>query len=431
MKKLHVAAMAFLLMAAMLLGGCSKPGGTSSSGEGSSDFSDTAGSGSSDSADTAAKPDDADITEESKEPEEPEEPEDPRINGIRSKYDIRIPMGYVEESFDIAHYELPEYMLDKFVYYEKQGVIDNERIAALLYNDNNRDLNDFAIYNFANGSLEVIYQPSSDKYRASQLEFVNSDYLVFSVFEKDPENSSYWGAGSMYIIDLASGDYAPTPICVNNEIDLSLSTNMVLLDGKLYFDTDGSNDWRVMTSLYCYDIETGKLEKIAEEGEKPAIYKGTIVYVTQEDTVGTAIKSIDGTVDLSGSAEVDFWVCESDIFKNGGGFRFSGEGTPTSVTTGQSLFNTYGVRPFMDSCCKKYISFYEYSHSATGSIPVEHFVYDFANNRMLINRKTNDYGSGVVCTNWTENGVGSSMFYHYSQYNGREVAYQINVFTEK
>lgn len=326
------------------------------------------------------------------------------IRSIKNKYKIDMPLEYVEDNFDIVTYDIPETINGKFTQTRNNFVIDKERMIVMLGESASFDygshLFDFAVYNFTNGSYEMIYQPSSDKYVASRLEFVNSDYLVFSLFE---QTEHYWSfPAEMYIIDLASGDYTPKLICTYTAASPQYhAENTVLLNGKLYFCDNNERG-----VIFCCDIMTGQLEK-AVEGENdylvPRIYNGTVVYEVRDYTK-TFLRSIDGSIEFVGGPS-GFWICKNDVFRLNDIY-----GAPTSVTTGKTLIA--GGRFGSQSSCGNYINFsgsYNYQ---------DDFIYDAVNNRMMI------YKGDVECGHWLPDGTGVSIYYSGSPY-------KINIFTEK
>lgn len=348
------------------------------------------------------------------------DPEDQRIKSLKEKYSIDIPVGYMEDNFDLAQYELPEFINGKNAGYQEVGVISKDRIVAELFTDDNRDLKEFGIYNFTDGSYEPIYVPSDDKIKESFLIYADTEYLVFTTFAEGQDSGSNPSRFSMYLIDHASGDYTPVPVFTDkDDVVPFISADMVLWDGCLYFDTYNGINWLSNDPLYRYHIASKTFEKIAEYGTDPAIYKGNIVYTSRNDTLATEIRSIDGNIEFKNGPN-GFWVCESDIFK----LTYSMT-EPTSAVTGKRLIGG-GTQFFMESSCGRYISFHDTHLNETRSR--SDFVYDLASDRMLIYRDLD----GAVCDHWVNNGTGVSFFYHYTEgENSRETPYQINVFTEK
>lgn len=347
-------------------------------------------------------------------------PEDGRIKSLKEKYSIDIPVGYMEDNFNVAQYDLPEFINGKNAGYQEVGVISKDRIVAELFTDDNRGLKEFGIYNFTDGSYEPIYVPSDDKLKESHLIYADTEYLVFTTFAEGQDSGSDPSHYSMYLIDHASGDYTPVPVFTDkDDVVPMISADMVLLDGCLYFDTYYGENWLSNDPIYRYHIGSKTFEKIVEYGTDPKIYKGNVVYTSRNDAEATEIRSIDGNIEFKNGPN-GFWVCKNDIFKLDQNWRGL-----TSAVTGKRLIGG-GTQFFMESSCGKYISFNDFHINETRS--QSDFVYDFASDRMLIY----DDVDGAVCNYWLNDGTGVSFFYHYTGgENSRETPYQINVFTEK
>lgn len=332
-----------------------------------------------------------------------------RLTDIIEKYAIDIPtVGYMEDVFDLEQYYLPETIEGKYACYSDKGVIDGERIIAELYNSNSHALEGFGIYDFKAKHFEPIYQ--SEGY--SSLLFANKDYAVFTEYKNTAADDRVY---MMNIIDLSTG--VLRTICegkASDELDPSSVTNMVLLDGLLYFDSSRGNDWRVTSSIYCYDIKRRELQ-FAEEGKEPKVFKDTIVYTSEMgDTSATRIAALDGSFEFF-SGTGGFWITENDIFIVSDDLKSVTNAFTNDVFFGgaEFLYMTAGGR-FMSFCDRR-------DDNNTS------FVYDSKGSRLLVYDTEN---AETACTRWLDSTTGVSFFYRINDAD-IETPYLINVYTKK
>lgn len=146
-------------------------------------------------------------------------------------------------------------------------------------------------YSLSDGSYTTLFEyPDTREYALCAY---NEDYLVMKI-----ASDTWWIDADLYLYNVAEKSLEMIFEYSDDENGYTYyqnSNNIVLKDGKVYFDNFWQDNGELRVSLYVYDIAAGVTEKLLDDAQNPMSYGDDIIYFIKKNGEYKSISSLSGS----------------------------------------------------------------------------------------------------------------------------------------
>lgn len=231
-----------------------------------------------------------------------------QLHMLAREFEITRPIVPASDVVNYEKIDLPEKINGLSVGFS--SYFDGETMTVFL--SEGRLEKEIGKLNIFSGEYETLFTIPDE--RAYALFAVNDDYLVIQI-----ASDTWWTDGELYLYDIA--DQRLDLICdypkdETGHIYAQHFNNIVMKDGKIYYDVFYEDGGELRASLYEYNISAGESVKLVDDAQNPMEYKDDILYFTKRDGEYKTIASLNGSIeDIKVQAELmDIAVGENGLY---------------------------------------------------------------------------------------------------------------------
>ena len=218
---------------------------------------------------------------------------DAAVKTAREKYNITLPIVSADEALELIRLDLPE-QIDGHSYVIQQ-LIDSETFIVSLFDSEGA------------GGIDRgsgLYSIKNNEYRAlkdlppGEACAWNSNYIIYKQYNGDFTMPADDESVKLYLYDIKT---QTSRLIYTYSFDRKTEVygnhwknNIVLTDGKVYFDDIIGEDEDQRVFLFSYDISSEKLDKLKDDAQNPIVYKDTLLHIKTKDG-NFELEALDGT----------------------------------------------------------------------------------------------------------------------------------------
>lgn len=221
------------------------------------------------------------------------------INWVRENFNTTLPVVTADEALNMVKLDLPNKINESSIFFGE--LIDEDTFIVELLDNGEKGL-----YNIESNK----YTPLPG-FGDGEICAYNQYYIVYKQYNGNFIVPSDDNNVKLYLYDISNQtnhliyDYSFDRYY---ELNSHHYNSIALSDNIIYFDdiSEGS-DSELHAYLYSYNIQSGNIERIADDAQNPFVFNGNIMYLKLSDGKYNHISSLNGDYDLDINGNVCYF----------------------------------------------------------------------------------------------------------------------------